>query len=104
MTETYLIEINAEHKQTLMEIFKAFNVRIKASNIETLNDPQSLTDFFKKHKLSKKNRQFFRELQASIEETYAMERGEIVSEQTYEQLLTELNQIAENENRTYQTV
>lgn len=102
MTETYLIEINSEHKQTLMEIFKAFNVRFIPS--KALNDPQSLTDFFKKHKLSKKNKQFFRELNASIEETYAMERGEIEPSQTYEELLAELNQIAENENRTYQTI
>lgn len=102
MTETYLIEINSEHKQTLMEIFKAFKVRITPT--EALNDPKSLTDFFKKHKFSKKEKQFFRELQASIEETYAMERGEIEPTQTYEELLAELNQIAENENRTHQAV
>jgi ABC-type phosphate transport system auxiliary subunit len=102
MTETYLIEINSEHKQTLMDIFKAFKVRITPT--EALKDPQSLTDFFKKHKLSKKDQQFFRELQASIEETYAIERGEIEPTQTYEELLAELNQIAENENRTYQAV
>ncbi len=101
MTETYIIEINSEHKQTLMEIFKAFKVRITPS--EELNDPESLTKFFKKHKLSKKDRQFFRELQASIEETYAMERGEIVPEQTYEEYLTELKTIA-NGNRTIKAV
>ncbi len=101
MTETYLIEINSEQKQTLLEIFKAFKVRFAPA--EGLNDPQILTDFFKKHKLSKKNRQFFRELQASIDETYAMERGEIVPEQTYEEYLTELKAIA-NANRTLETV
>lgn len=102
MTETYLIEINSEQKQTLLEIFKAFKVRFIPT--DGLNDPQSLTDFFKKHKLSKKDRQFFRELQASIDESYAIERGEIEPSQTYEELLAELNQIAENEIRTYQTV
>ncbi len=101
MTETYLIEINSEHKQTLMEIFKAFKVRITPS--EAQNDPQSLTDFFKKHKLSKKDKQFFRELNASIEETYAMERGEIEPSQTYEEYLIELKTIAD-ENRTLKTV
>lgn len=99
MTETYLIEINTDHKATILEIFKAFKVRY-----EGIDDTDKLTQFFKKHKLSKKERQFFRDLHQSIEESHAMARGEIVQETSYEEFLEELKQIAENENRTHQTV
>ncbi len=127
MTKTAVIEYN-EADETLLQLFfeklrvtfkKSLDVLkpepLKDNEPEPLDDdehellfdekddPQSLTDFFEKHNLSKKNRQFFRELHYSLEECYAMQRGEIKSEQTYEDYLIELKQIA-NANRTLETV
>lgn len=109
---TITLDTNQEsHLERFIRLAEQLKIAITVnkSNEETSvldenDDPQSLTDFFQKHKLSKKNRQFFRELHYSIEECNALARGEVEPVMTYEDLLIELKQIAENENRTYETV
>lgn len=105
MTKTAIIEYNEADETLLQLFFEKLRVKVKATfDIDNgFEDPQKLTDFFKKHKLSKKNKQFFRELYDSLQECYAIERGEIEPEQTYEEYLTELKAIA-NANPTLETV
>jgi hypothetical protein len=103
MTKTAIIEYNEADETFLQLFFIKLSVTFKKQG--KVSDP---SDFIENNevlkKLSKKSKRLLRDMQEAVKECDALARGEIVQETTYEEFLAELKQIAENENRTHQTV
>jgi hypothetical protein len=94
MTETFFIEINSEQKQTLMEIFKAFKVRITPVSQHKTKE-KLLADI----KASAKDKVLYAELIEAIEWSNAKANGTVQEGQNLSDFLNEVETELETENR-----
>lgn len=97
MTKTAIIQYNEADETLLQLFFQKLKIHFTQST-ETVDKMPYINP-----KLSKKSQKLLRDMHHSILEAQAMARGEIQAEQTYEEYLIELKQIADA-NRTYETV
>jgi hypothetical protein len=93
MTETYLIEINTEQKQTLMAIFKAFKVRI--TPVPQEKKEKALADI----NADAKDKVFYADFIDAVEWSNAKANGEIENGQSLSDFLNEVETELETEKK-----